>query len=394
MAVNKLDITMMEDVGTSASQLLQRDGSGNIPAVDGSQVTGVDTGFTTSTSDPAIDTNPSGGVGSLWYNKTGGEMYVCTDATAGENVWTNIGEGTGNIKAWGGQTYGYTAGGSNAVTGEINPIDRFSFTSDGNASDVGDLVVARHNCAGHQSATYGYHFGGWGPGYSNVIEKVSFATATANATDVGNLTTIPHGPTGSSSTTYGYCQGGKTAAPTWVDIIDKVSYSTDGDATDVGNLTLERQQGAGQSSMTHGYMSGGNRNHPTPYDRIDKHSFSTDGNATDVGNLLANNDNLAGQSSNTHGYTAGGGLDNTGVNVIQKFSFSSDGNSTDVGDTVHTRYGQCGQSSMTYGYVSGGSVALPTPLNYIDKFSFSTDGNSTDVGDLSVSRLQSAGFHV
>ena len=92
MAVNKLDITMMEDVGTSASQLLQRDGSGNIPAVDGSQVTGLSE-FTTSTSDPAIDTNPSGGVGSLWYNKTDGEMFVCTDATAGENVWTNVGAG-------------------------------------------------------------------------------------------------------------------------------------------------------------------------------------------------------------------------------------------------------------------------------------------------------------
>ena len=92
MAVNKLDITMMEDVGTSASQLLQRDGSGNIPAVDGSQVTGLSE-FTTSTSDPAIDTNPSGGVGSLWYNKTGGEMYVCTDATAGANVWKNVGVG-------------------------------------------------------------------------------------------------------------------------------------------------------------------------------------------------------------------------------------------------------------------------------------------------------------
>ena len=40
MAVNKLDISMMEDVGTSANQLVQRDGSGNLPAVDGSQLTG------------------------------------------------------------------------------------------------------------------------------------------------------------------------------------------------------------------------------------------------------------------------------------------------------------------------------------------------------------------
>ena len=136
MAVNKLDITMLEDVGTSASQLLQRDGSGNIPAVDGSQVTGV-TEFTTTTSDPAIDTNPAGGVGTLWYNKTGGEMYVCTDATAGSNVWTNVGAGSGNIVPWfyAGTQYGYCAGGNP----NVDTIDKFSYASEGNASDVGDL---------------------------------------------------------------------------------------------------------------------------------------------------------------------------------------------------------------------------------------------------------------
>ena len=112
MAVNKLDITMMEDVGTSANQLLQRDGSGNIPAIDGSQVTGLSE-FTTSTSDPAIDTNPAGGVGTLWYNKTAGTMYVCTDATAGANIWTNVGAGSGNVQPWyyQGTIAGYIAGG-------------------------------------------------------------------------------------------------------------------------------------------------------------------------------------------------------------------------------------------------------------------------------------------
>ena len=127
MAVNKLDITMMEDVGTSASQLLQRDGSGNLPAVDASQITGLSE-FTTLTSDPATDTNPSGGVGTLWYNKTAGTMYICTDATAGANVWTNVGAGTDNIEPWKfqGETYGYNCG--NDVYSNL--IDRFSFTTD------------------------------------------------------------------------------------------------------------------------------------------------------------------------------------------------------------------------------------------------------------------------
>jgi|TARA_Y100000034_G_C6774727_1_gene345825 hypothetical protein len=54
-------------------------------------------GITTSSSDPAIDTNPDGGVGTMFVNSTSGEMYICTTATAGANVWFNVGGGTGNI---------------------------------------------------------------------------------------------------------------------------------------------------------------------------------------------------------------------------------------------------------------------------------------------------------
>ena len=85
-------------------------------------------GITTSSSDPAIDTDPSGGIGTVWANTTSGEMYACTDATAGANVWTNVGDGTGDIEPWyfGGTNYGYSYGG----TSNSN-INQFSLTSDG-----------------------------------------------------------------------------------------------------------------------------------------------------------------------------------------------------------------------------------------------------------------------
>src|SRR6056300_1824260 len=54
---------------------------------------------TVSSSDPVYNTNPTGGVGSLWINSTSGEVYICTNATTNQNTWTNIGEGTGNIAA-------------------------------------------------------------------------------------------------------------------------------------------------------------------------------------------------------------------------------------------------------------------------------------------------------
>ena len=75
-----------------------------------------------SATDPVADTNPAGGVGTVWANTTTGEMYSCTDATTGANVWTNIGGGTGNVVpsynidylviAGGGSGFGISGGGS------------------------------------------------------------------------------------------------------------------------------------------------------------------------------------------------------------------------------------------------------------------------------------------
>ena len=51
-----------------------------------------------------------------------------------------------------GSNYGYISG------GKLYPdaIERFSFTSDGNATDVGDLFEGRYYCSGQSSSTHGY----------------------------------------------------------------------------------------------------------------------------------------------------------------------------------------------------------------------------------------------
>ena len=41
----------------------------------------------TSSSDPAVDTNPSGGVGHIHLNSSDGELFVCYDATTDDNAW-------------------------------------------------------------------------------------------------------------------------------------------------------------------------------------------------------------------------------------------------------------------------------------------------------------------
>ena len=93
LSLTKVDVSMMEDVGTSANQLIQLDSNAKIPAVDGSLLTGMSTTLS-GASDPTLSTNPSG-VGIKYKNTTDGEIFICTDATAGANVWINVGEDLG-----------------------------------------------------------------------------------------------------------------------------------------------------------------------------------------------------------------------------------------------------------------------------------------------------------
>jgi len=82
------------DTGTTAGKIVKLDGNAKLPAVSGAALTGV-AGASKNSSDPTISTNPSGGVGTEWQNTTSGEVYICTDATAGANVWINVGEDSG-----------------------------------------------------------------------------------------------------------------------------------------------------------------------------------------------------------------------------------------------------------------------------------------------------------
>ena len=84
---------MLEDV-SGADNLVKLDANAKIPAGTGANFLNKP-GPLTSASDPAIDSNKA--LGTEWLNTTSGEMYICTDATAGANVWTNVGAGSGHI---------------------------------------------------------------------------------------------------------------------------------------------------------------------------------------------------------------------------------------------------------------------------------------------------------
>ena len=134
----------------------------------------------------------------------------------------------------------------------VNVIDKFPFATDANATDVGDMTLLFAFSASQSSTVSGYNSGGLGrsaPGSpgptfpfigSNIIEKFPFAT-DANATDVGDLTVARSRAAGVTSTDSGYSLGG---SPAPVDggltsFMDKFPFATDANATDVGDLSGE-----------------------------------------------------------------------------------------------------------------------------------------------------------
>ena len=382
------------DTGAAAGKVVKLDGNAKLPAVSGAALTGV-AGATKNASNPVIATNPSGGVGTEWQNTTTGEIFICTDATAGANVWTSTGGRSGDITPSlqsQGSTYGWVSGGYQGSPGspaEIQNVNQyFPFASETNSTDASNLTTGRPFLAGASSTTYGYCSGG-SPSALNIIDKFQFGT-TNNSTDVGDLATGRSALGGVESTTHGYTFGGITSAGSGSNstLIEKFAFASDGNSADTtADLTQGIAYTDGSASATYGYRHGG-QIWPNAYQNvIDKWPFASSANASDVGDLtIARLVYASTCNSNTHGYTMGGYTwsDPTNYGVtIDKFPFATDSNATDVGDLSPAQHGACGVSGIDYGYASGGrDLPETTYYNNIRRISFSSDGNSTDSADL------------
>ena len=163
----------------SASKL-----TGALPALDGSALTNVASAVKSAV-DPAIDSNKS--LGTIWVNTTSGEVYSCTDATTDANVWTNVGGLSGNIEAQpfgglgGGSNYGYTMGGYISLnTGytDYSHIEKWSYTSDGNSANCGNLLEGLGPPLLFNSPTLAF--------LSSSFPRASFLACNTSCTCLGN----------------------------------------------------------------------------------------------------------------------------------------------------------------------------------------------------------------
>ena len=298
-----------------------------------------------------------------------------------------------------GSASGYRQGG---LTPYVNRIDKYSYTSDGNATDVGDLVSAFAYTASSSTNDYGYSHGG----YPNAAEQKYSHTSDGNATAIPNLATSAYWSAGHTSDTNIYMSMFYNAltptigSPNWNDDIGKAPIASE-DAWSAVSTTWSNTIGGSTGQMaqsyTDAYAAGGLSSWPQPaataYNVIEKFPFASEGTTTDVGDLST----VRGEQShnsyeNNYGYSAGGRTASPAAktNVIEKYPFASSGNAADVGDLLGSTDMMGATNSTTSGYAHGG---IPSQ-NVIQKFSFTSDGNATDVGDLLDSKYNAGGSQV
>jgi len=280
-----------------------------------------------------------------------------------------------------GGVYGFFGGGNAGSVQSVIDYITLAVTTQ-NATDTGDLTVARRGIAGASGGTYGFFGGGYTSSASNIIDYIVLAINTQNATDVGDLTVARENAAAVSGSTYGFWAGGDT--------IDYITLAvTTQNATDTGDLTVARGSLAGVSGSTYGFFGGG---YPAS-SVIDYITLAvTTQNATDTGDLTVARYNPAGASGSTYGFFAGGAnVSDANQNIIDHITLATTTqNATDTGDLTVARQLAAGISNETYCFFGGGYAGASTNIiEYINPAT--TTGNAADVGDLTVARESAGG---
>lgn len=238
-------------------------------------------------------------------------------------------------------TNAYIINGNAAANGtgaEQNSISYFSISNSTNASDFGDSSSATSAGMACSDGTTGCNALGWtGSAAVNTIDKITMATP-GNATDFGDLTVAraPFGNSAGSNGSRGIFALGYDGSG-GVNTIDYITIATPGNATDFGDHVA-----SSYGSAAGGTGTGDRLIFATFYSYSNKISYvtvSTTGNASDFGNttittsahsfycgVAANATRCVIQSG---GYVGGGAS-----NIIEYVTMSTLGNATDFGDQV------------------------------------------------------------
>jgi hypothetical protein len=280
-------------------------------------------------------------------------------------------------------------GGNTASTSYVNTIETITISSLGNASDFGDLTLARRFLAAASNGDEGRGlFAGGATGSAQVTTDYVAIATPGNATNFGNLSQARESFSGTSngSSNRAVFGGGSPYSATRYNTIDYFTVSTTGNASDFGDLLIERKDAAACSNGTNnrGVWSGGNSAGNVKRNEIDYVTITTPANAQDFGDLSVANWRAAGTSTLTNNIGVFGGGNSTST-IVDKITITSTGNATNFGSlTVGREYLSAATDGST-GIWAGGQNGA-TRQNTIDYLLISAGGAATDFGDLSEAR--------
>ena len=287
-----------------------------------------------------------------------------------------------------------------------NVIDYFTISSFGNATDFGDLTVARSGGGGMASPTRGIFCGGF-VHPSTIKNEIDFITiaSTGNASDFGDISSNRRHSANGSNQTRGIIAGGQVPGNTTQ--MDHITISSTGNSIEFGDLTAARQP-VDVSNQIHLLACGGSTTNT-----IDKISFSSLGNSVDFGDLTKTF-NSCSSASDGHG-----GLDNNNYIDAQRPSVNfmpgngkalicsgqlasgsgtvdidilfipTLGNARNFGDTRFQISNGIGcAASLTRGIFASGYYfpASPYYTAEIQAIEFASEGNTFDFGDVTQER--------
>mgnify|MGYP003118902614 FL=1 len=268
-------------------------------------------------------------------------------------------------------------------------IDYITISSQGNATDYGDLINSIYFYAGMCSSNRRWvHFGGAPTNPSTQMQYGQFAS-TGNGVDFGNLTQHTHyNPSGVSNQTRGVRMGGAAQPTGSQNNIEYWTFETLSNSIDFGDLGTASRFAHSANSPTRGMIHGGNDGPNGAVTSIQFVTISTLGNAQtfgDVGQGLPTNDGGNGACSNaTRGLFAGGvpGY----VSTVATVQMATLGDSYEFGDLSVARGYVGSTASATRAVFGGGYYSSPsaTYVNTIDYMNIATGGTATDFGDRTV----------
>lgn len=139
--------------------------------------------------------------------------------------------------------YGITLGGRTSPT--VDTIDKFSFSSDGNATAIGSLGLnpALTNTTGISGPDYGYAAGGFVSGAAiQSIQRMNYTSDVTTTANPISLATATRGMSGVSSETRGYVLGGY--GTTFLSTTQRFPFASDVNGNNTGNLSAPTMTGA------------------------------------------------------------------------------------------------------------------------------------------------------